>query len=62
MAADELSPSISDEEETNDRRGAKRPGQKKFCRSKYEKIKVEADAPGELGMSQKLAKLKKQNN
>ena len=59
MAADTLSPHVSDEEETNTRRGIKREGPKKFSRGKYEKIKSEyVETPGELDINQKLARLR----
>jgi hypothetical protein len=58
MAADTLSPHVSDEEETNARRGLKREGSKTFSLGKYETIKKEyRETPGE-SLSQKLSKMR----
>ena len=62
MAADTLSPHVSDEEETDTRRGTKREGPKKFSLGKYEAIKKEySDTPGDQNMSEKLSKMRNLN-
>jgi hypothetical protein len=62
VAADHLSPTVSDTEETNDRRGTKRDFREeptKFPRGKYEKIKEEyQEDTGGTSMSKKLAKMR----
>ena len=62
VAADNLSPTVSDTEEANDRRGTKRDSREeptRFPRGKYEKIKKKYDEnTGETNMSKKLAKLR----
>ena len=59
MAADTLSPEVSEEEDNVIRTGDKRSGQKKFSINKYSKIKNEyEETTGILSMSQKLSKMK----
>ena len=59
MAADTLSPEVSEEEDNVIRTGDKRPGPKKFSTTKYSKIKTEyEEATGVLSMTQKLSKMK----
>ena len=59
MAHDPLSDTVSDEEKTNDRRGTKREGPKKFSLDKYEAIKTEyIETTGDQNISKKLANLR----
>ena len=59
VAHDQLSDTVSDEEKTNDRRGTKREGPKKFSLDKYETIKAEyIETTGEINICKKLANLR----